>query len=176
MRELRLQWDPGATKLPIMFMTVVGASKLQYVVVYKFEMVQILAMQFGARAPISESHIMYSHASFLGWTEVNVQQLRDPPLKMLVIHKIRKEWHPGEHTILSSVLNRDFVSVQYYTTHVLLVINFWEITENRLAGQKIIANSSCKVASLTWHNSLLGTPFILLSSTTYTWDPGFLVF
>jgi hypothetical protein len=68
MRELRLQWDPGATKLPIMFMTVVGASKLQYVVVYKFEMVQILAMQFGARAPISESHIMYSHASFLGWT------------------------------------------------------------------------------------------------------------
>jgi hypothetical protein len=82
---------------------------------------------------------------------------------MLVIHEIRKEWHPGEHTIL-----RDIVSVQYYTTHVLLVISFWEITENRLADQKIIANASRKVAALTWHNSLLGTPFILLSSATYT--------
>jgi hypothetical protein len=40
---------------------------------------------------------------------VNVQQLRDPPLKVLVTHEGRKEWDPGVHTIVRSTLTRDIV-------------------------------------------------------------------
>lgn len=46
LRELRLLWDPGATKLPIMFMTAAGATKLPCVDIYKPTMVQILLCSF----------------------------------------------------------------------------------------------------------------------------------
>jgi hypothetical protein len=94
--ERRQVWDPGATKFPIMFMTALGATKLQLVDGCNSAMVQILDVQFGARrTPISESGILYSYVFCLGWTEVNVQQLRDPPLKVLIINERRKEWDPG---------------------------------------------------------------------------------
>jgi hypothetical protein len=35
-----------------------------------------------------------------------------------------------------------------------------------------MANNASKVAALTWHNSISGTPFLLLNNTNYTWDPG----
>jgi hypothetical protein len=44
-------------------------------------------------------------------TEVDVQQLRDLPLKVLVTHESRKEWDPGDSTVLSSALKRAIVVV-----------------------------------------------------------------
>jgi hypothetical protein len=44
--ERRNVWDPGATKLPIMFMTAAGATKLPCVDIYKPTMVQILLCSF----------------------------------------------------------------------------------------------------------------------------------
>jgi hypothetical protein len=65
--ERRQVWNPGATKFPIMFMTALGATKLQRVDGYKSAMVQILDVQFAARrTPISESGILYSYVLLSG--------------------------------------------------------------------------------------------------------------
>lgn len=95
-------------------------------------------------------------------------------VQQLVTHESEKEWDPGEETILSSILNRDLVSVQYHTTQVMLVLSarFIRSTKNHLADWELMTDTYTKVANLTWYNSLPGPLFILLGSSTYTWDPG----
>jgi hypothetical protein len=68
----RKEWDPGDTKYHALFKTAVSATELRCTNVYKSAMVQILAVQFGARrAPFFESAIMCYFVVGSTWTEVN---------------------------------------------------------------------------------------------------------
>jgi hypothetical protein len=107
--EKRNVWDLGAKTFPVLFLTPAGATELQCTDVYKYDMVQIITVQLGTkRAPKFESAVMRSYVLGLVWTEVNMQQLRDP-LKVLVAHERRKEWDPGVRTTVSSTLTGEIL-------------------------------------------------------------------
>jgi hypothetical protein len=76
-------------------------------------------------------------------------------------NKIQFLWDPGIVNQMDMML-------------LVLSASYREVLEDCLADQELMSNTSCKVAALTWHSSITGTPFLLLNNTNYTWDPGVL--
>jgi hypothetical protein len=152
MSRLRLLWDPGALA-PLHSSKAEPARELGYVAMLVPE-VMSLCIQAGS----------YVH------------QLRDSSCSVLVTHQRRKEWHPGADTIPSSTLTRDnrfYCGVpsrlinhgiqffwdpgilnQMHIMPLVLSSSYKEVTGGCLADQELMSNTSCKVATFTWHNSI----------------------
>jgi hypothetical protein len=101
-------------------------------------------------------------------TEVDVQQLRDLPLKVLVTHESRKEWDPGDSTVLSSALKRSIVVVLktlMLTTSGIFTLPYVLTVRVQFGMPTCVTQQSC-YGRVLYIQENYGIQFL--------WDPGIL--